>query len=279
MSSVATDQKTPYVADEATPAIENELPTYRAISKPAIFSLLCGILASFAFANLFFLVFAVLAVVLGLLANSGIRRYSDILTGRGIANAGIALGITFGLVVSTYTLVQSFLLTRDAAHFGKQYAEVLQKGTFGDLLWYGLYPQARKDKTPEQALHEFETTKAKDRMLVDQKLGPLQNLRKHLTGANGGHLHFVDIESHDIDQSGGQIVYYALALYEVEGAAVQGSPASTQHALAIFKGIPKANGRGYDWWVDDLKYPYQRKSYKVVDKPIDDGHGHTGTGH
>ncbi len=276
---MATDQKTQYIADEAIPAIENELPTYRAISKPATFSLLCGILASFAFANLFFLVFAVFAVILGVLANLAIRRHPDILTGRRLANGGICLGITFGLVVTTYTIVQSFLLTRDATQFGKHYAEVLQKGSFGDILWYGLYPDARKNKTPEQALHDFETTKSKDRMVMEQKIGPLQKLKKQLSATDGGHLHFVDIENHDIDQSGGQLVYYALALYEVEGSAVKGSPGPTQHALAIFKGIPKAKGRGYEWWVDDLRFPYEQKSFKVPDKPVDDGHGHAGTGH
>jgi uncharacterized membrane protein (DUF485 family) len=277
MSSVATDQKTPSIADEATEAasaIENELPTYRAISKTATFSLLCGILASFAFANLFFLVLAVLAVVLGVLANLGIKRHPDMLTGRRLANAGIALGIIFGLVVTTYSSVQTFILTRDASQFGKRYAEVVEKGSLGDLLWYGLYPTARKDKTPDQALKEFENVKAKERMFMDQKIAPLQNLKKYLSSANGGHLHFVDIESHGIDHSGGQIVYYALALFEVEGSGGKDSPGTTQHALAIFKGMPKVKGRGYDWWVDDLKYPYKQKSYSLSDKPVDDGHGH-----
>ncbi len=272
---MATDQKTPFIADEATrdgSAIENELPTYRAISKQATFSLLCGILSSFAFANLFFLAFAVLAVVLGVLANLGIKRHPEMLTGRRLANAGIALGLIFGLVVTTYTSVQTFLLTRDATQFGERYAEVLQNGSFGDVLWYGIYPEARKQKTPAQALQEFENTKPKERMFRDQKVGPLQNLKKKLSGANGGHLHFVDIESHGTDESGGQIVHFALALYKVEGSGDKDSPDATQYALAIFKGVPK--GRHFDWWVDDLKYPYKPKTYAVPDKPVDDGHGH-----
>ncbi len=274
---MATDQKTPDIADEATraaSAIENELPTYRAISKPATFSLLCGILASFAFADLLFLVFAVLAVVLGVLANVGIKRHPDMLTGRRLANAGIALGIIFGLVVTTYTSVQTFILTRDAAQFGKHYAEILQKGTFGDVLWYGLHPTAKKEKTPDKALEEYENTKAKDRMFMDQKIAPLQNLKKYLSGTSGGHLQFVDIESHGVDETGGQIVYYALALYEIEGSGSKDSASATQYALAIFKGVPKATGRGYDWWVDEMRYPYKPKSYALADKPVDDGHGH-----
>ena len=55
---MATDQTSGLILDqsaEAPPAIENEIPTYRAISSRAVFSLICGVLASFCFANLFFL--------------------------------------------------------------------------------------------------------------------------------------------------------------------------------------------------------------------------------
>ncbi len=115
---MATDQKSPPFADEAAlvpSAIENEIPTYRAISKYAIFSVLFGIISSFSFASLFFLVFSVGAVILGILAHLAIKQYPDMFTGRRLANVGIALGLIFGLVVSTYTGVQSFLLTREAA--------------------------------------------------------------------------------------------------------------------------------------------------------------------
>jgi hypothetical protein len=198
------------------------------------------------------------------------------LTGGRLANVGIALGIVFGLVVTTSTFVHSFIITRDAAQFGKLYAEDLQNGSLGDALYRGLNPHQRKDKTPEQALKEFEAAKQKERMLMDQKLGPLMNLKKYLTGANGGHVHFVDIEDHGTEESGGQIIYYALALFEIEGSGGKGSPQKPQYALAIFKGLPKAKGRGYDWWVDDLRYPYQPKTFQVPDKPVDDGHGHAG---
>ncbi len=279
---MATDQKTHQADDEATrvnSAIENEIPTYRAISKQAAFGLLCGVLACFAFADLFFLVFSVLAVVLGVLAKLAIRRHPDMLTGARLANAGIALGLIFGLIVTTSTLVHTFILTRDAAAFGRLYAEQVQNGTLGDLLWYGLSPQSRKEKTAAQALQEFENVKSKERMLMEQKLAPFLNLKKYLSGGTGGHIHFVDIEDHGTEQSGGQISYFALALYEVEGSGGKESPGSNQYALAIFKGIPKATGKGYEWWVDDLKYPYQKKSFKLPDKAVDDGHGHTGAGH
>jgi hypothetical protein len=275
MSSVATDQKRPLFADEAdlpSSAIENEIPSYRAISQYAIFSVLFGILASFSFASLFFLVFSVLAVILGILAHLGIKQYPEILTGRRLANVGIALGLIFGLVVSTYTGVQSFVLTREAERFGQVYAKVLSEGNMGDAMWYGLYPDNRKNKTPAQALQEYEQAKTKERMFMDQKLAPLQGLKKRMAATSGTHLHFVDIEQQGVDESGAQVVYFATALYEVEGAHGTESPDAKQYALAIFKGFPK--GRHYDWWVDDVKFPYQRKTFEAPAKPVDDGHGH-----
>ena len=111
---MATDQKCELFADDAElapSAIENEIPSYRAISRYAVFSLICGIIASFSFASLFF-VFSVAAVILGILAHLGIKKYPDMITGRGMANVGIALGLIFGLIVSTYTGVHALILSR-----------------------------------------------------------------------------------------------------------------------------------------------------------------------
>ena len=85
--------------DQIGSVIENELPAYRAISRLAVFSLIFGFLALFSFAHWFFYLFAVLAIVAGIAANVTIKRYPDMLTGRGLASAGIAMGLIFGLVV------------------------------------------------------------------------------------------------------------------------------------------------------------------------------------
>ena len=92
---MATDQKTSTLnmdSNRPDSPIENELPAYRAISTRAIFSLLFGSLAIFCFAHPIFYAIAALAVVLGVLAHRAIRQYPDMLTGHGLANAGIALG-------------------------------------------------------------------------------------------------------------------------------------------------------------------------------------------
>jgi hypothetical protein len=74
-------------------------------------------------------------------------------------------------------------------------------------------------------------------------------------------------ESHSSD-----ISYYALALFEVEGPGTKEYPEKTQYALAIFKG--RSRGHHFEWWVDDLKYPYLPKTFVVAPKAADDGHGH-----
>jgi hypothetical protein len=273
---VATDQKSRLTIDdlaEGPPAIENELPTYRAISTRAVFSLICGGLASFCFANLSFLIFAILAVGLGFWANLAIKRHPDMLTGRGLANAGIALGLVFGLVAATYSGVQGFVLTQAATKFGREYAEAVQSGSLGKMLWYNLHPDMRKNKSPDEALHDYESAKTKERMMIEQRTAPMQSLRKRLTASKDETFHFVDIETQGLDEGQGkQLGYYATALFEVEGPGNKDFPEKKQYALAVFKGRTK--GRHFEWWVEDVRFPYLPRTFKAPDKPVDDGHGH-----
>lgn len=272
-----TDQPGHLIAEEAPPQqspIENELPTYRAISNRAVFSVICGVLASFSFADLTFLIFAALAVILGILANRAIQRTPDVLTGGRLANAGIAMGLIFGLTVITYTGIQNFMLKRGATRFAMEYARILKEGSLGDVLLYGEPPERRKEQTGAEKEKELEGMKAKERMMAEQKLGPMMKLRKALA-AKDARIHLLDIENYGLDQSiTSGIYYFAAVLYEVEGAATKDGKGSaeTQYALALFKGHVK--GRHYEWWVEDTRFPYVPKSYKVETKPVDDGHGH-----
>jgi hypothetical protein len=277
---VPTDQTGHLTVEEAPPQaspIENELPTYRAISNRAVFSVICGVLASFSFAELLFLVFAVLAVVLGITANLAIKRKPDLLTGTRLANFGIALGLIFGLTVITYTTIQNSILGRAASKFALEYAKVLKEGSLGDALRYRDPEETREKTTAAEKEKEFQSVRARERMMVEQKMAPLMNLRKAL-GLKDSHIHFVHIESKGVDQNrAGGVYYFAWALYEVEKPATKGEPATNQFALALFKGQPK--GRHYDWWVEDVLFPYKPKSFKGAEKPIDDGHGHGPGGH
>jgi hypothetical protein len=276
---VPTDQPGHLIAEEAPPKespIENELPTYRAISSRAVLGLLCGALASFSFASSNFLVFAVLAIVLGILANRAIRRSPDVLTGARLANAGIAMGLIFGLTVLTYTFLHNFIIRREATRFAQEYAKVFEEGSLGDLLLYREPPLRRKDQAAADREKELEKMNPRDRMMFETRMGPMLELRKAVS-AKGTQMHFVRIEGEGVDDSmAGGVFYFAAALYEVEGApaGAKGEGDAHRYALALFKGLAK--GRHYEWWVDDVRFPYQPKSFQMQPKPVDDGHGHAG---
>jgi Domain of unknown function (DUF4190) len=279
---VPTEQPGHLIAEEAAPKespIENELPTYRAISNRAVFSVICGLLASFSFADVTFLFFAVLAIFLGILAHRAIKRNPDVLTGGRLANVGIALGLIFGLTVITYTGIQYVILRREAAKFAVEYAKVLQEKTFGDVLLYREPPDRRKEQTGEDKQKEYDAMKSRDRMMLDQRMAPLKNLHAALN-EKGGRIRFVGVEGQGVDESlVGGVYYYAAVLYEIEGGGAQTGHDDHPHqyALALFKG--RAKGRHYEWWVDDTRFPYQPASYKLQAKPVDDGHGHAPGAH
>jgi hypothetical protein len=277
---VPTDQTSHLIAVEAAPkpsAIENELPTYRAISNRAVFSVLCGALAALSFADLKFLVFAVLAILLGFMANVAIKRHPDILTGRRLANTGIAMGLIFGLTVITYTAVNDYILAREAGKFANLYAKVLKEGSWGDALLWRVDAETRKTKTAAEAEQDYEKMRSRERGMPDQKFGGLQNLRKALVPKDA-HLHFIRIENQGEDDNRvGQIGYFATALYEVEAPAAKGESGSNPFALAILKGAVK--GRHYEWHVEDVVFPYHPRTYRAAAKPVDDGHGHAGSAH
>lgn len=273
---MATDQKSRTIEaedDQIGPAIENELPTYRAISRPAVFSVICGVLAICSFAHSFFYVFALLAVGLGIWANLTIQRHPDMLTGRRLANAGITMGIVFGLASATITYVQNYVRTREAARFGRKLAGILKEPSHANALWYNLHPVFRKTKSPIEVLQEFEGAKGKERMAMDQKTGPLMRLRSLLAASKDEDLNFVRIENIGEDEThGAELNLYALALFELDGPGSKDFPEKQYYALAIIKGRPQ--GRQYEWWVDDLVFPYKPRSYVAPVKPVDDGHGH-----
>ena len=58
---------------------------------------------------------------------------------------------------------------------------------------------------------------------------------------------------------GTEMPVYALAVYEVHGPGSKEFPEKMQYALAVLKG--RLKGKQYEWWVDDVRFPYTPKSY------------------
>ncbi len=266
---MATDHKTSSLLSEpsADSVIENELPTYRAISSRAVLSVLCGVMALLSMAHPFFYVFAVLAVVLGFTADRNIQRFPDMLTGRRLAQAGAAMGLIFGLGIATVSTVQGMIRSRNAAQFSQHYASVLKDGTLADAMWLGLPPQQRKGTTAEDVMQKMQSSKKQEQVQLDMKIGPLKKLKQRLD-QKGQDFHFVRLEK-ELDEG---LTAVALAVFEVHGAETKDFPQKEEYALVIMKGTSTENG--YEWWADDVRYPYQPNSAVIQEKPGDDGHGH-----
>ena len=259
-------------------AIENELPTYRAISNRAVFSVICGVLASFSFADLTFLVFAVLAVVLGLMANVAIKRHPDLLTGRRLANAGIALGLIFGLTVITYTTVQNFILGREAAKFA---AGIRQGPQGGELRRRAPLSRTARDEEGEDGRGGGEGIREDEGQgtgMADQRMAPLHEppqgprsegrpspLRRHREAGRGR-------------KPGGP------------GPAISPRPSTRSKAppprarsdgtstpWRSSRACPRAGTTTGGSRTSDS--PISPSRSRATSKPVDDGHGHAPGGH
>jgi Domain of unknown function (DUF4190) len=268
---VATDQKTSDILTEPVVAspIENELPTYRAISTQAVFSVVCGVLALLSVANSYFFLFAVLAVILGISADRSIKRYPDMLTGSGLAKTGVAMGLIFGLGIYTITTVQGVIHRRDAEIFAKYYADVLKNQRMAELLWLELPPSQRKSVSPEEALEKSQGSKRQEAAMFEMKIAELRALKKRLDSSKDQEIHFVKLENEGAEG----LNLYALALYEVHGPSTKDYP-EKEYALITFKGLPEEGKKGYGWFEEHVSYPYKPGTAALPEKPVDDGHGH-----
>jgi hypothetical protein len=266
---VATDHKTSSLLTDAptSSAIENELPTYRALSSRAILSIIFGVLALLSMAHPFFYLFAVLAVVLGLTADRNIQRFPDMLTGRRLAQTGAAMGLVFGLGIATVSTVQGVIRSRNASGFATYYAKTLKDGSLADTMWLGMAPGMRKGMTVDDVMQKMQSSKKQDQAMMDMKIGPLKTLKRRLASKDQD-IHFVKLEG-EADE-GTNLV--ALALLEVHGPESKEFPNKEEYVLAIMKGS-SVDG-AYEWWVEDVKYPYTPATAVIQQKPADDGHGH-----
>ena len=212
--------------------------------------------------------FAALAVVLGLSADRNIQRHPDMLTGRGLAKAGAAMGLIFGLGVFTVTTVQAYIVSRHATGFANYYANLVKTGGLGDIMLMHIPPSQRKGMTPAKVLEQMSKSKREEAAMMDMKNAPIKNLKKRLEQKDQ-EIHFERLEGEGLEG----LTHVALALFDVHGPATKDFPAQEEHALVIMKGT--AGDQGLEWWVDDVRYPYKPASAKLPEsKPADDGHGH-----
>ena len=108
-------------------------------------------------------------------------------------------------------------------------------------------------------------------MFSDQKLAPLKSLKKRLESSKAPT--FISLTSSSRVSMTAVLRSFTLQPpFTRSKSRRQGVCREKQYALAIFKGLPK--GRNYDWWVEDVRFPYERKTFAAPEKAVDDGHGH-----
>jgi len=266
---LAIEPQAPPEKEQLSP-IENEIPAYRAISPMAIGSLVLGLISALSFADTTFLAASILAVAAGIYAQWKIRKMPDVLTGRGFAQAGIALGLIFGLASVTNSAVTDAVVRRGAAAFSKEYAEVLSSGSLAQALHYKVPAEERKSVTPEEVLKQMTSAKG-DPGMIESQTASIRGVQARLKEP-GTHLSFADVEATGFDG----LSPVAATLLDLHGPATKDHKAEEHVLLEI-----KAEGRSrpYQWHLKEVHYPYVPKSYKLREAPVDDGHGHGGHGH
>ena len=253
--------------DQGVPAIENEIPAYRAISGMAIASLVLGLLSALSFADLTFLVAAAGAVGAGVLADRKVRRMPDMLTGRGLAQAGVFLGLIFGLAAVTHDQVDKFLLHRKINAFADEIIKTLADGDVTEVMWYKQTPAARAGKSPKELHQKAMATSKMQRYEYEMGLQQVAAIKAKL--ARGGHLHRIGIESAGYQD----LQPYGAVLVEVEGVPEPETPHESNLIGLVVKGEKKAGA--YKWYLASLLPDRKRgEGYIPPPKPVDDGHGH-----
>lgn len=247
------------------PAIENEFPSYRAISPLAVLSAVLGALAVLSFAHLGFLALAVGAVLTGLWADRKIRHLPEVLTGRGLAQAGVALGTIFALSSLTLVGVERYMIYRDARDFGQRVVKSFRTQRIADVLWYKVPPHERRSMTPEQVKQKFDGQAAKDRNFLQAEAAPIFGIIDRLK--KGGTIRLDQVESAGSDgvESFGGVVLRV-------DSATKDKANPPEYGLLDLQGMNE--GRAWRWWVRAIKFPYQPHTYAPPTKPVDDGHGH-----
>jgi hypothetical protein len=253
----------------ALPAIENEFPTYRAISSTAVLSLICGVASVFCYADLWFLLLVAASVLLGLYSIKKIRKFPDVLTGAGLARVGIGIGLLFGLTAVTRLVAEDITVKLDAGQFAKFYMGVIKDEPVSVALWFQQSPAYRKEKSPDDLVDELKKTKNPSAPNpYDENSQPILKIQERIAGGKG-ELHYSQIESKYVDG----LTLYANALLEVHGPATKDSP---EEEYALVQMMKASDGGRRDWVVKAVMFPYTPKSMVAAAerKHDDDGHGH-----
>ena len=258
------------VAPGPRPVIDNEFPAYRAISGAAVASLLLGLTSILCFADYRFLGVAAAAVILGILASRKIARLSDILTGKRMAEVGMALGLVFAISSVTVGVASDLVLRWEVSKFANSYVKVLKDDPLAVAIWFQQPPDSRKAKSPDDILNELRNTKGgpPGNDPYSERTTPILKIKNRI-GGKGESIRYAKLESKYTDG----LTQYANALLDLDGPGSTEFPEKEEFALLE---LVKSQGVGKnDWMVKEVRYPYKPLSTIAAPAPKDDdGHGH-----
>ena len=246
--------------------IENEIPAYRAVSASAVVCLVMGILSLLCFIDYWFLILAGLTILTGVLAIRAIDRMPDALTGKPIAQAGIALALVFSFSSVTFSTTTYYLRANQAKIFAMKMQDVLNRGTLDEAMFYFQTPENRKTSSPEK-MAEIMPKSGAEAEAMGMQFTSLKDLKKVLATKDSD-FHFEEIER--VADDGASI--YASAIFETHSPNAPAPFPKEANAFVLLKG--KKNKGKYEWLIAEVRYPYNREGFVIAEKKADDGHGH-----
>ena len=249
-------------------AIENELPSYRAVSALAVVSLLLGLASLLSFVDPWFLLAGVGAIVTGALSLLKIRKYSDVLTGTPFAQAGIVLGLMFGLSSTTIRQVDLFLLSRKADQFADKYVRVLQEEGLAEAVWSRLSPSEQVGRSPKQYLSTLKGGGRDAQMeyrnaTSARSSGCAPGFRRGPSCTASGSRPAAMTASSRMQPSCSNWTDQAVA------------KAPARPTTCCWNSGARSRVGDISWFVSELRNDYARRSYALKHKVVDDGHGHS----
>ncbi|CAN5913547.1 hypothetical protein BH23PLA1_BH23PLA1_12290 [soil metagenome] len=245
---MAIDPNAPTQTSQGDTPFENEIPEYRAISGGAVFSLLLGLIAILSFVNPYFLLAAFAAVLFGALALRKIRRNAKILTGAGLANVGIALGLIFGLAAGTFTAVQTVLIGQQATGFAEEFARSIEAKDFAGAVSLQVPPSMRQGKTSAQVIEDMQQQSIED-FESDPRVTTIRQILDRLDHPEQ-YLHVLGIETKGFDG----LTPFAYVVLYLHGPPVNERPAN-EYVMIEVRGEKQSGSN--QWWVQTVTYPYE----------------------
>jgi hypothetical protein len=173
------------------------------------------------------------------------------------------------------------MVKRGAAEFTRnQILPVLEARDVDSALWWRERPASRAGMSPDDVRKRIsDPNQAQSGAMFEVIAGPIVTLINELKEHPGANVAFERVDHAGVDG----LTPFAVAVVRIywredhdEHEDGQKHEESHEHrgdfAAVLLK--MEREGKREHWWVEDYVYPYTAATYKVKERPVDDGHGH-----